>query len=61
MIERFHRSLKSALRARLAGSDWVSHPPLVMLGLWSAHKDDSGFYPAEAVYGSPLSHVRKCL
>ena len=33
MIERFHHSLKSSLRARLAGSEWVSHLPLVMLGL----------------------------
>ena len=33
MIERFHRSLKSALRARLAGSNWIHHLPLVMLGL----------------------------
>ena len=55
MIERFHRSLKGALRARLASSDWVSHLPLVMLGLRAAPKDDSGFSPAEAVYGSTLS------
>ena len=55
MIERFHRSLKSALRARLVGSDWVAHLPLGMLRLRSAPKDDSGFSPAEAIYGSPLS------
>ena len=55
MIERFHRSLKCALRARTAGSDWVSHLPLVMLGLRTSPKDDSGFSPAEAVYGTNLS------
>ena len=55
MIERFHHSLKSSLRVRLAGSDWVSHLPLLMLGLWSSPKDDTGFSPAEAVYGTPLS------
>ena len=55
MIERFHRSLKSSLRARLAGSNWVTHLPLVMLGLRSSPKDDSEFSPAEAVYGSTLS------
>ena len=55
MIERFHRSLKSSLRARLASSDWVSHLPLVMLGLQSSPKDDSGFSLAKAVYGSNLS------
>ena len=55
MIECFHHSLKSFLRARLAGSDWVSRLPLVMLGLRSSPKDDLGFSPAEAVFGSPLS------
>ena len=55
MIERFHRSLKCALRARMSGSDWSSHLPLVMLGLRAAPKDDSSFSPAEAVYGSNLS------
>ena len=54
MIKRFHQSLKFAQRARLAGSDWFSHLPLVMLGLWTALKDDSGFYPAEAVYGTHI-------
>ena len=52
MIERFHRSLKSALRARLAGSNWIHHLPLVMLGLQAAPKVYSGFSPAEAVYSS---------
>ena len=55
MIECFHHSLKSSLRARLAGSDWVAHLPLVMLGLQAFPKDDSGFSPAEAVFGSTLS------
>ena len=55
MIERFHRSLKSSLQARLASSDWVAHLPLVMLGLRSSPKDDSGLSPAGAVYGSTLS------
>ena len=55
MIERFHRSLKSSLRARLASSDWVAHLPLVMLGLRSSPKDNSGFSPGEAAYDSNLS------
>ena len=38
----------------MAGSDWFSHLPLVMLGLWTAPKDDSGFFPAKAVYGTHL-------
>ena len=53
MIERFHHSLKSSLQARLAGSDWVSHLPLVMLGLQFSPQDDSGFSPTETGYGIP--------
>ena len=48
MIERFHHSLKSSLRARLARSNWVVHLSLVMLGLRSSPKDNSRFSPAEA-------------
>ena len=55
MIECFHLSLKSSLRARLASSNWVAHLLLVMLGLRSSPKEDSGFSPAEAVYCSTLS------
>ena len=61
IIERFNRSLKSSLRARLASSDWVDHLPLVMLGLRSSPKDNSGFSPAEAVYGPTLSLPGKFL
>ena len=50
MIECFHRSLKSSLRARAADSDWVSHLPLVLLGLRSVLKEDTGFSVSEAVY-----------
>ena len=39
----------------MAGSKWVSHLPLVMLGLQTAPKDNSSFSPAEAVYGTNLS------
>ena len=48
-------SLKSSLHTRLAGSDWVAQFPLVMLGVRSSPKDESGLSPAEAVYGSTLS------
>ena len=53
MVKRFHRSLKSSLQARLAGSDWFSHLPLVLLGLRATPKDDTGL--SEAVYSSPLT------
>ena len=49
LIYCFHQSLKSSLGVRLAGSNWVSHLPQVMLGLRSSPKDDSGFSPAEAI------------
>jgi hypothetical protein len=53
-VERFHRRLKDALRARAAGADWFSHLPLVMLGIRSAWREDAEFSPAEAVFGSQL-------
>ena len=37
MIERFHRSLKSSLRARAADSDWVSYLPLVLFSSQGGH------------------------
>ena len=55
MVERFHRSLKSSLRAKLASSDWVSHLPLVLLGLIATPKDDTGLSVSVAVYGAPLT------
>ena len=54
LIERFHRSLKSTLRARSAGSDWFSHLPLDLLGLRATPKEDMGLLVSEAVCGSPL-------
>ena len=53
--QRFHRSLKSSLKVRLAGLYWFSHLPLVHLGLRATPKDDTGLSVSEAVYGSPLT------
>ena len=61
MIERFHQCLKSSLRARAADSEWVSHLPLVLLGLRSVRKEDKGFSVSEAVYGSALTIPGKFL
>lgn len=55
MIERFHRTLKAALRARLTGPNWVTELPWVLLGLRTAPKDDLGYSSAELVYGEPLT------
>jgi hypothetical protein len=54
-MERFHRRLKDALWARLAGSDWPAHLPWILLGLRVAPREDSGISAAELVYGCALS------
>jgi transposase InsO family protein len=52
MIERFHRQLKSALRAKLHSTDWLSQLPIIMLGIRSAVKEDIGCSAAQMVFGS---------
>jgi hypothetical protein len=52
IVERFHRRLKDALRARAAGADWMKHLPWVLLGIRSAWREETNFSPADAVYGS---------
>ena len=54
MIERLHRQLKDALRAREAGVEWYSHLPWVLLGLRAAPKDECGISTAEATLGQQL-------
>ncbi|TWW74045.1 Retrovirus-related Pol polyprotein from transposon 297 [Takifugu flavidus] len=54
MCERFHRSMKAALRASLKDSSWVDRLPWVLLGLRTAPKDDLQCSSAEMVYGEPL-------
>jgi len=52
MVERAHRQLKDALRARLVGVNWMEHLPWVLLGLRAAPKEDSAVCSAELVYGA---------
>jgi hypothetical protein len=54
MVERVHRQLKNALRARGAGPAWHSHLPWVLLGLRAAPKEDSAVSSDELVTGTPL-------
>jgi hypothetical protein len=54
MVERVHRQLKDALRARGASPAWHSHLPCVLLGLRAAPKEDSAVYSAELATGTPL-------
>jgi cleavage and polyadenylation specificity factor subunit 1 len=53
MIERFHRSLKQALKCH-NNIRWTESLPVVLLGLRSAFKEDLGGTCAEMLYGSPL-------
>jgi transposase InsO family protein len=55
MVERAHRQLKDALRARLAGPAWFDHLPFVLLGLRAAPKEDSNVSAAEMAFGAPLT------
>ena len=55
MVERWHRQLKDALRAREAAEKWEEHLPWVMLGLRATPKDESGISAGEAALGHQLS------
>lgn len=55
MIERWHRSMKQSLRARLNDNkSWCSELPTVLLGLRSVSRSDNGVSPAEYVYGQAI-------
>jgi hypothetical protein len=55
MIERFHRQLKNALKARTTSTHWMNELPVVLLGLRTTWRVDPGCTPAELVYGAPLT------
>lgn len=54
MVERFHRSLKASLKARLNTPSWMEQLPWVMLGQHTAPKEDLGQSPAEIVFRHKL-------
>lgn len=54
MVERFHRQLKSALKARTTSPNWCSELPLVLLGIRSSWRLEADCSPAEMVYGTTL-------
>lgn len=55
IIERWHRTLKTALRAKLASaSTWTDVLPTVLLGLRAALHSDTGVSAAELTYGYNL-------
>ena len=55
IVERFHRHLKSALKARLTDANWIDVLPWVLLGIRTAPKEDLNTSSAELVYGAPLT------
>ncbi|GFO47472.1 Pol polyprotein [Plakobranchus ocellatus] len=55
LVERSHRTLKAALKARLQGPNWADELPWILLGLRTAPKEDIGSSAAEIVYGTPLT------
>ena len=55
IVDRFHRHLKSALKARLTGPDWVDELPWVLLGIRTVPKEDLECSSVEMVYGAPLT------
>ena len=56
MVERFHRHLKTSLKARLSNPNWMDELPLVLLGIRSIWREDIGSSSADLVYGTGL-HV----
>ena len=54
MVERFHRSLKASLKARLQGPNWTDELPWVLLGIRASPKEDLQTSSAELVYGEAL-------
>lgn len=54
LVERFHRTLKSALRTLIDQPKWLGYLTLVLLGLRTAVKDEMQCSPAEMVYDTIL-------
>lgn len=54
VIERWHRSLKTSLTARLESTTWSRELPTVLLGLRASIKEDVGASTAELLYGQTL-------
>ena len=54
MVERFHRQLKSSIKAYRDPSKWTEILPLVLLGIRNTIKADLQCTPAQLVYGTTL-------
>ncbi|KAJ8409897.1 hypothetical protein AAFF_G00209380 [Aldrovandia affinis] len=54
LCERFHRSMKVALRASLKDDSWCDRLPWVLLGIRTTPKEDLQSSSVELVYRQPL-------
>ncbi|KAJ8409894.1 hypothetical protein AAFF_G00209350 [Aldrovandia affinis] len=54
LCERFHRSMKAALRASLKDDSWCEQLPWVLLGIRTTPKEDLQSSSVELVYRQPL-------
>ena len=54
LVELFHLQLKASLKCQPIPAIWVSAMPLVLLGIRTAHKQNSCFSAEELVYGTTL-------
>ena len=54
LVERFHRQLKSSLKACRTPTHWVGALPIILLGIRTALKQDLGCSAAELVYSTTL-------
>jgi len=55
LLERWHRTLKQAIRARCENANWMNQLPWVMLGLRVSPALASGISPAQVLFGRTLS------
>lgn len=53
-VERWHRTLKTALMARCTTTEWAQELPTVLLGLRTALRADNNLSPALMTYGATL-------
>ena len=60
MVERFHRTLKSALWCVLDKGTWTSMLPWVLLGIRNAPREDTATSSAEVLYGLPIRIPGMC-
>ena len=49
LVERFHRHLKSSLKARLTNGNWIEELPILLLGIQTTLKEDLSCTAAEMV------------